>query len=1124
MNNYDLLIQKLDEFIRKYYKNQLIKGIIVSISLLLLSYLSVVTLEFFGNFGTAVRTTLFYGFIASALFVLSFWVIIPLSKLYKLGNVISHHQAALIIGTHFKHVKDKLINVLQLKENNNNEPNSKELLEAAINQKITELKPVPFTSAIDLSQNKKYLKFAIPPLSVLLILLVAAPSILTEGTKRIVAHQTYFEKQAPFTFNIENQSLQGIQQQDFEIKIKVSGTEIPNAAYIEIDNNQYRLEKKDKLHFVYLIRNLPKSINFRLFADGFYSKPYELKALPNPTLVNFTINLVYPAYLQKKSDQLNNTGDLVIPAGTKVQWLIKTENTNRLTADFNGEVEELKQVNENEFSITKIFTKNAAYSLLPANTYLKSNDALNYSIEVVPDLYPTVTVEEKPDSNSAKHIYFKGDVKDDYGFHDLTFCYKKISSDSGAAESKEVRIPLPINKMSMQDNFFFHWDLNRIGMQAGDSYEYYVEVRDNDAPNGYKSGRTQTMVYKAPTLKEIAANADKSNQQIKEELTAAIQQAKDLQREMNELNKKLIDKKTLNFDDIKKMKEFLEKQKDLQNQIENLEKQNKQNFEKQNEFKNPDDQLLEKHKQLEEIMKNIMTDEMKEKLKELEKLLEQMDKEKTQDALEKMKLDAKDMEKELDRSLEMFKKMEVEEKFDQAIKDLNKLAEDQKKLSEKTENKQGENNELTKQQEELNKKFEDLKKEIDEIEKKNEALEDPMKMPDTDKQEEDIKKDMQDSKEQLNQKQNKKASKSQKSAAQKMEEMSQKMQESQDQEQDQGEDEQALRQILENLLAVSFSQEELMGKIKTIDRTNPQYLKLIQQQKKIKDDARMIEDSLFALSKRQPKIEAYVNREIADINNNMTKALRSMEDRNIYEAGSRGQYVMTAVNNLALLLSESLKQMQQQQQQQKNSKPGSGSCKKPGGSGSKPSMSKMKAMQEQINKQIEKMKEQMAKEKGKEGQKGKEKGQGKPGQGNGNMSEGLAKLAAQQEALRRELQKAADKMNQDGKQGNGGLKKLAEEMEKTETDLVNKMISQETLRRQQEILTRLLEAEKAERERELDEKRESQEPKNEIFRNQNQFLEYNTLKQKEAELLQTIPPSLNKYYKDKVNEYFNNFN
>ena len=1124
MNNYELLIQKLDEFIRKYYKNQLIRGTIYSLSLLLLSYLTITLTEYFGNFGTAVRTALFYGFIFSTLAVIAIWVAIPLSKLYKLGSIISHHQAAAIIGTHFQHVKDKLINVLQLKENGVDHQNSKDLLEAAINQKIGELKPIPFTAAIDLSQNKKYLKYAIAPLAIILVLLVAAPSILTESTKRIVAHETYFEKQAPFTFTVENQSLQGIQQQDFELKIKVSGSEIPDLAFIEIENNQFRLDKNDKLHFSYLIKNLPKNIVFRLFADGFYSKPFELKALPNPTLVNFTVDLVYPSYLQKKSEQLANTGDLVIPAGTKVNWHIKTQNTNQLTADFNGEIIQLKQVGENEFSMQRSFSQNQQYSLLTANQFLKGKDAINYTVEVIPDVYPAITVEEKADSNSVKHVYFKGNIKDDYGFNELVFCYKKTNPDSNALAAKEMRIALPINKNMVQDNFLYHWDLNKIGLQAGDAYEYYFEVKDNDVLNGYKASRTQKMVYNAPSLKEIAANTEKDNQKLKQELTASIQQAKDLQREMNEMNKKLIDKKTLNFDDIKKMKDLVEKQKELQNQVENIEKENKQNFEKQNEFNNPDEQLLEKHKQLEELMKNIMTDEMKEKLKELEKLLQQMDKEKTQDALEKMKLDAKDMEKELDRTLEMFKKMELEEKLDKAIKDLDKLAEDQKKLAEKTENKQGDNADLKKQQEELNKKFEDLKKEMDDLEKKNNELEDPMKMPDTQKQEEDIKKDMKESEEQLNQKQNKKASKSQKSAAQKMEEMSQKMQQAKQEEEQDGEDEQALRQILENLLAVSFAEEELMNKIKVVDRANPQYLKLIQQQKKIKDDAKMIEDSLFALSKRQPKIEAYVNREIADINSNMTKALRFMEDRNTGEAASRGQYVMTAVNNLALLLSESLKQMQQQQQQSKNSKPGSGSCKKPGGTGSKPSMSKMKAMQEQINKQIEKMKEQMAKEKGKEGDKGKEKGQNKPGGGEGGMSEGLAKLAAQQEALRRELQKAADKMGKDGKQGNGGLSKLAEEMEKTENDLVNKTISQETLRRQQEILTRLLEAEKAERERELDEKRESQAPKNEIFRNQNQFLEYNTLKQKEAELLQTIPPSLNQFYKNKVNEYFNNFN
>ena len=117
MNNYEILIQKLDEFIRKYYKNKLIRGTIYSLSLLLLSYLSITLLEYFGNFGIAVRTTLFYGFIIATLAVLGVWIVVPLSKLYKLGTVISHHQAAQIIGTHFQHVKDKLINVLQLREN-----------------------------------------------------------------------------------------------------------------------------------------------------------------------------------------------------------------------------------------------------------------------------------------------------------------------------------------------------------------------------------------------------------------------------------------------------------------------------------------------------------------------------------------------------------------------------------------------------------------------------------------------------------------------------------------------------------------------------------------------------------------------------------------------------------------------------------------------------------------------------------------------------------------------------------------------------------------------------------------------------------------------------------------------
>ncbi len=58
-------------------------------------------------------------------------------------------------------------------------------------------------------------------------------------------------------------------------------------------------------------------------------------------------------------------------------------------------------------------------------------------------------------------------------------------------------------------------------------------------------------------------------------------------------------------------------------------------------------------------------------------------------------------------------------------------------------------------------------------------------------------------------------------------------------------------------------------------------------------------------------------------------------------------------------------------------------------------------------------------------------------------------------------------------------------------------------------------------ERGLDEKRESKEGKNEVKSNQIRFDEYNKEKLKQIELLRSVDPAYNKYYKDRANEYFN---
>jgi hypothetical protein len=471
--------------------------------------------------------------------------------------------------------------------------------------------------------------------------------------------------------------------------------------------------------------------------------------------------------------------------------------------------------------------------------------------------------------------------------------------------------------------------------------------------------------------------------------------------------------------------------------------------------------------------------------------------------------------------------MEVEQKAEDIAKQLEDLAREQEKLSEETKKGETPTEESKERQEELNKEFDDLRKEMDDLQEKNEDLEQPMELPDTESLEEEIRKDQEQSSDQLEKKQGQKASGSQKSAAEKMEQLAFQMQSAMQSnaEEQQEEDMDALRQLLENLVELSFDQEGLMEQVSTTDIRDPRFVQHGRGQRKLRDDAKMIEDSLFALSKRVPQLESIVNREMNAVNGNMDDATQYLGEARANErfkpmAADRQQHAMTSLNNLALLLDEALQQMQQQMQQQGNS-----SCDKPGkpgkpGQGQGKSMAKMRSQQQALQKQLEEMRKAMEQGK-KPGEKPGEKNPG--GMGMPGMSQQLAQMAAQQAAIRKEMQRIAQELNKDGSGAGNDINKLAEEMEKLERDIVNKNVTPESMRRQQEIVTRLLEHEKAEREREQDQKRTSNEGREQPPVDPAKFFDYQRRKAREAELLRTVPPGLKPYYRDRVNTYFGTF-
>lgn len=1104
------IIKKLDAFIRKFYLNEMLKGLIYFLSLAVLISLLVLSLEHFGKFNSQTRTFLFYGSIAILLIILARLIILPFLSYLKIGKSLSHEQAAEVVGKHFGEVSDKLKNLLQLQEKISQ--SESDLLLASIDQKVSQLRPIPFSLAIDLSQNQRYLKYLGIPLGIFILVYFIDPTLISESSSRLIAHNQEIIPQAPYELDINNRELKAFKNEDFKLLVGAKGKEVPSQLLVIVEGEDYLMRQTAFGAFQYIFKNVQSSFSFHLTDGEFRSPTYQVEVITPPSLIEFNIEANYPKYLKRKSEVYNNSGDITVPEGSRLRWVVNTEatsNVNLITADSSYA---FTPSAENEYSYSDYFKRSLNYGLRLYNASIDLADTVSYKLDVIPDLRPQIKLQTVDDSRGVGSMYFEGNIKDDHGFSALHFYYKRIGKDVLSTDYQ--RIDIPFNPNVTQSRFYYNWDIARLELRAGETVEYYFEIWDNDGVNGRKSAQTAKLKINTPSKDEIKKKNRESNEEIKNELEKNIKLSQEINKELAELKEKIFNKKEIGFQEKKQVEKLLEKQKQLKSSVEKLQKQQKANNRLEKQFSEQNEELIEKQRQLEELFEKVMSEEMKKTMEEMEKLMEQFEKDKLQNALEKMELDNEQMKQELDRNLELFKQLEVEKELAEAIEKLEELKEKQAEIKEETAEKKSDKEKLEQEQEDLNKAFEDLDKDLDELEKKNQELENPNQIEKTQSLEDQIKEDMKKSLEELSKNNRAKSQEKQQKSQEGMQKLSEKLQRSQMQMQSAqaAENLEDLRALLENLITLSFDQEELMEELRQLERDDPRYVELGQQQRKLQDDSQVIKDSLFALSKRVMMLEAVVNREISAINYNMKKAIDELGERNTARANNRQQLAMTSINNLALVLDEAVQSMQAQMK----SKPGN--CDKPGGGKPKPGQGSkpgnLKSLQQQLNQQLESLKKQM------EG--GKQPGdKGKNGMPSG-MSKELAQMAAKQAAIRRSLEQLQERIGEEGQDGkNGSLQKLADLMEKTETDLVNKSITNETILRQQEILSRLLQSEKAQREREKEERRESREFSDKINRNPNSFLEYNRRKDREIELLQTLPPSFSPFYKGKVTEYFN---
>ncbi|MBK6267147.1 hypothetical protein JKA74_19035 [Marivirga sp. S37H4] len=1089
------ILKKLQKYKRKYYLNKLFKGVLISLAYLLMAFIGVSFLEYQLHLNSSFRSLIAILFSASGLYFLIRYIAIPSFYLLGNGKHLSNKEAAIQIGKYFPEINDKLLNFIQLNDLTSRE-NS--LVQASIEQKSQGLSPFNFSESIKIQKsNKKYFPYVIVPVILLAIILMFAPYMVTEGSYRIIKFNEEFIPKAPFMFHVETETLKAYKGEPFQIHLKLSGTELPAEVFINKDGIKQKLQKQDHKTFEYIINSPQEDINFHFEGAGFSSKNYILKVYERPAVQNMAIELVYPAYTGTRRERIENSGNLIVPEGTMAEWWLQSKATDEVVFSSKSDSSEtlFEKTGDKTFHLEKTLLNSQSYQLELFNQNAVGENKASYSIEVIKDKSPEITLESVNDSSLFSQVALAGEISDDYGFTKFHLVY---SITNNGSQKKKGTKPLPFKKDILNQKYFQLWSIDSLVQEEGDIVQYYLEIYDNDAINGAKSTRSTVHTFKRPDKEEIEKSIKNSAQVSENQLDKNIQKSRKLNQNLEDLEKILKTKRNLNWEDKKLLEEIVEEKELLEKELEKIKQEMEQNREKREKYEQQNPDLKEKSEQLESLMEEMLKDKNDELLEKIKELLEKENQsDEFRESVQELKKKESNKLKEMERLMELFKRLEIQYDMNKVGEDLEKIAEEQKELGEKTEQADESNKEKAlEQQEKLNEEFEEIKESLEDIKERNQSLKQPSPIDDTKEHENQIDQSQQESSEQLEQNNQKGASKSQKKAAEEMKKMAKmmaQMQSSMEMEALQ-ENIDDLRDIVDNLLKLSFRQEALMKDFRDVNASDPRFITLSEKQLNMKEDAIIVEDSLNALAERVFQLKTFITKEMSTMNTSMQSSLDALKERDKNKAVGEQQFAMTSMNNLALMLDDVLQQMQMQMQASMgmDSKPQQGNQQQPG----------ISEMQKALNQETKELSE---------GQKsGRE------------LSEKLGELAAEQARLRKMLKEMQEQSNdKDGKEGGGGLGETIEEMEKIEEEIVNKRINNQLIERQEKIVTRLLEAEKAKQEQEEDDERKGETATDyEKERLPNAFEEYLKQKEKEIELLQSVSPSFTPYYRNEINKYY----
>lgn len=1086
--SFNEFFSKIVDFHHRFFRIQIFQNVILLIAFILFFGAIITMLEYFLWLSGEIRFVMIMLVATGAFAFLVLGIIVPFISYFRKIGYEKIKLYNTLITDYFPEIKDNFINIIELK-NIENKLYSDNLLNASIEQKSRKLSVFNFRQAVPTKQFKRIVFITTILICAILTISFINKNIFFEGSKRLIFYHRNFTKPSPFQYLILNDNFNVANGDNYNFSVQFIGDIIPDRVAIQVGSLSYLLTTEKDNIFKYEFLNVRSNIKFKLIASEILLQNFEIKTYPSPFLTQFQIRCIYPTYTQKSNETMENVTELSVPEGSVLKWNFNAIFTDTIRIKIDSDYYKISDVNNN-FNFSKHSLHSYRMKLDLFNKYVQKNNVLEFNVTVIPDLFPEISVNMINDSVNKSVFYYQGLINDDYGFHSLKMFITDDISDT-------VVYQIPFSKTSIKQYFYYGFDFSTNYSQSN-FVKYQFCITDNDSINNYKSTYSETFFYKPPTLEHLLSESAKENEELINNLSQLKSLADKIQNSVNSIKRDIQSNKTSDWEIMNQLRninklneEFNLNMNKVKSQYENFKNLNQQNIE-----------LANKYEQLKDLLNNILDDDIKKLMEELMKLTENFDKSKINDLLNKSKISYKSLEDQLDRNLELYKKFKIENDLEKIADQLNRLSEKEKELI--TQMEYDSLKTIKDKQEQINTQYDLLKKLFNETYNENQNLSSPLKIdqPENIFKESDHK--IRDDSIEMNQNNISKIKENKAGLSKQFKKMAQDISDMLDINtlEQNAEDAELIRLILENLLKLSFDQEDIIAELDNSTAVDPKYRILVSNERKLLNAFKFTEDSIKMLAKRNSNITSFISKELSLIAVYNERVMKELEEGKIRDGKTSGQYLMTSFNNLVLMLSESLKNIQDNMAMDGA---GKGKCKKP--KSGKPGLEGLKqqqnALKDLLNKLIKDLKN--------------------GNQSGGNTSKQISEMLAKQEMFQQSLFNLLN--NGDiGSETSELLKQINQLIEQSKHDFINKNISPLLVQRIDQIKSKLLEAEKAENERDQDNRRQSNENKNLLISNPKSLFEYNKEIHNFNELFKFEKLYLQPFYKKKFDQYIYQIN